>query len=102
MGYIPIPSKLNQKVERIAKRFISPAFIAWLFCPPIGLGGLLNLWIAMSKIHNGDITSGIRSLKLAKSWIKVSIYVSLIVLLIASVVLYLMGPKLVPPMGSFY
>jgi|GEM_PF-3894551 len=89
-------------MERVAKRLITPALIAWIFCPPVGLAGLLNLWLAISRLHKGETIAGARSLDLAKSWIRTAIYITLAVLTVSSVVMYLIGPRFVPPMGSFY
>lgn len=89
-------------MEKIAKRLLSPAFIASLFLPPVGLGGLLALWIAIVKLHKGDTISGIRTINLAKTWIRTSIYISLGLLLVTSIVIYLLGPRLIAPMGAFY
>lgn len=89
-------------MERIAKRLIPSAIIAWIFCPPVGFGALVSLWIAIVRLSRGETDAGVRTLDLARNWIRTTIYISLGSLVVASFIVYLMGPRLITAMGSFY
>lgn len=89
-------------MERIAKRLIPPAVIAAIFCPPVGLGAVISLWIAIRRLGRGQTESALRTLDLARAWIRATLYITLAALVIASVIIYLMGPRIITAMGSFY
>lgn len=84
------------------KLLIPSAILAGLLMPITGLGGILHLVFASIHIRKGENVRGERSIRMATYWIQASIYMALAVITIFAILVFFMGGKLIPVLGSFY
>ncbi len=89
-------------MTRIRFRLISPAILSAIIFPPLGMGGLYHLIAGFILQHFGKTQAAERSFVISNQMIELSIYGFLILMIIASFIIYWMGGSLISALGSFY
>jgi hypothetical protein len=89
-------------MTRIRFRLVSPAILSLVFFPPLGIGGLLYLIAGFVYQHLGKKEAAEHSFVISNKMIEMSVYGFLILITIASFIVFWMGGSLISVIGSFY
>lgn len=89
-------------MTRIRFRLISPALLSVVFFPPLGIGGLWYLIAGFVYQQLGKKEAAEQSFVLSNKMIEMSVYGFLILITIASLIVFWMGGSLISVIGSFY
>jgi len=89
-------------MTRIRFRLISPAILSAIIFPPLGMSGLLYLIAGFIFKYYGNTQAAERSFVVSNRMIELSVYSFLVLIVIASFIIYWMGGDLISALGSFY
>lgn len=87
---------------RLRFRLISPAILAAIVFPPLGLSGLIYLIAGFVFEHYGNTKKAEHSFQVSNQIIEISIYAFLTLMVIGTFFVFWMGGNLISVIGSFY